>query len=560
MGIRSLKSFVDENYKWHSVAISSIERLVIDGNNLCYDLYRRNGLEWSLGGDYPGFFKVVKTFFERLKGLHIGYYVILDGIDYKGEKTATVRQRKMQSYERIRKNQCQAEHNMDAANGRSASEYGVLPMLGRMAFIDALQDAGVTYLIADGEADAEIVAVANFYQCAVLADDSDFYMFNIKEGYIPLHHFSRALEGTADCIKKYQVTDFADQFLHQNIDLRLLIPAILGNDFLKRVVYPGLNDPETIIHCISRHSTSEEFLDKVPDTVDQESLRGNLSKAAALYNAELRKDLQELSEVTNLHLPEWLPVHQYRKGYFSQRMVSTIMTHKCILPAVVDDIRSQSSHHVSVQIRQCIYGILFQQPVEETIRDKAATSLHEEQIEPLMLKLTKSEPLTLNEIPNLKIARRIKHLCHVLYCHKLVDHIQELPEEWRLVSASCIYWYRNAAPSYYLVEALVQCLIMTYDDSSDLPSLSQVDKEFSHQHFLEALHAFAQWQCTFKDAVALNQLLQKPFKYISPARLYSGKVAMHCASFCFHSKIPVLTSKQQKLYDCLMELITLHDT
>ena len=569
MGIRGLTSFVDKHYVWQSVPISSIERLVIDGNNLCYNLYYRNGLEWSLGGDYPGFFKIVKTFFEKLQGLHIGLYVILDGIDYKGEKTATVHQRKLQHYERICKNHCQAEHKMGAANGRSASEDGVLPLLGRMVFIDALREAGVTYLIADEEADAEIVAVANFYQCPVLADDSDFYMFNIKKGYITFHHFFRALEGTADCVKKYRVTDFADQFLHRNIDLRLLIPAILGNDFLKKVVYPGLYNPETIIHCISRHfSTSEDFLDEVQDTVDRKSLHDNFSKAAALYNAELKKDPKELSEVTNLHLPEWLPVHQYRKGYFAKQMVRTIMTHKCILPVIVDDIQSQSSHHTSVQIRQCIYGILSpEQLVQETIRDKLKgttieelrISLHDEQIEPLMLK-TKSEPLTLNKIPDLKIARRIKHLCHVLYCHRLVDHIQELPEEWRLVSASCIYWYRNAepTPSYYLVEALVQCLIMTYDDSSDLPSLSQVDREFSHQHFLEALHAFAQWQCTYNDAVALNQLLQEPFKYISPACLYSGKVAMHCASLCLYSQIPALTSKQQKLYGSLMELITMH--
>ena len=535
---------------------------MIDGNNLCYNLYSRNCLEWFRGGDYPGFFKIVKTFFETLRELRIDFYVILDGVDYKEEKTATVLQRKLQSYERIRKNQCQGEHKMDAANRRSASEDGVLPLLGGLVFIDALRDAGVTYCIADGEADAEIVAVANFYQCPVLAGDSDFYIFNIKEGYIPLEHFFRVLEGPADCVETYRVVSFARQFLHQDMDLRLLIPAILGNDFLARVRYPGLDNPETIIHCISRHPTSKDFLDKVPDTVDRKRLHDNFSIAAALYNAELRKDPKELSEVTNLHLPQWLPVNQYRKGYFAKQMVRTIMTRKCILPIVVDDITSESSHHISVQVRQCIYGILLQQPVQETIRDKAdkaATSYHDEQREPLMLK-TKSEQLTLNKIPDLRIARRIKHLCHVIYCHKSIDHIQNLPEEWRLVSASCIYWYRNAKPTpqYYLVEALVQCFIMNCD-SSELPPLSQEEK-FSHSNFLEALHAFAQWQCTYKDAVALNQLLQTPFKYVSPACLYSGDVAMRCASFCLNSQIPVLTSKQEKLYYSLMELITMHHT
>ena len=177
------------------------------------------------------------------------------------------------------------------------------------------------------------------------------------------------------------------------------------------MLYPGLDNPKTIIHCISRHLTSKDFLDKVPDTVDRKRLHDNLFKVAALYNAELRKDPKELSEVTNLDLPEWLPVDQYRRGHFGQQMVSTIMTRKCMLPVVVDDIKSESAHQISKQIRQCIYGILLQhvQPVSEAIRDKAATCLHDEQTHPLTLK-TKLEPLTLNKIPDLKIARRIKHL------------------------------------------------------------------------------------------------------------------------------------------------------
>ena len=56
----------------------------------------------------------------------------------------------------------------------------------------------------------------------------------------------------------------------------------------------------------------------------------------------------------------------------------------------------------------------------------------------------------------------------------------------------------------------------------------------------------------YNDAVALNQLLQEPFMYISPARLYSGKVAMSCAS---QSQMHSFTQEQYERYVSLMILI-----
>ena len=206
MGIPDLTSFVEDKRAWQCVLISSIKRLVIDGSNLCHKLYYQNGLEWTLGGDYPGFYKTVRTFFAKLQGLGIDFDVILDGIDYNNEKTGTVRQRREETYKQIRQHQ----------RGRTVSKQfeGVLPLLAKLVFMDALQDANVPFHVVDGEADPEIVAVANFHGCPVLAGDSDFYIFNIKGGYIKLQHFFEALkkieiEGIAE-IEVYNVTSFAE--------------------------------------------------------------------------------------------------------------------------------------------------------------------------------------------------------------------------------------------------------------------------------------------------------------------------------------------------------------
>ena len=364
-------------------------RLVIDGSNLCHKLYYQNDLEWTLGGDYPGFYKTVRTFFAILRRLRIDFDVIFDGIDCKSEKTVTVCQRREETYERIRRHQ----------RGRTVSTHSVLPLLAKLVFMDALQDADAPLYIADGEADAEIVAVANFYECPVLSDDSDFFIFNIKGGYIRLKHFFKTLECGA-MVRIYNVTSFAEQFNFQDLALRLLIPAILGNDFLEPVPYrgPGLDNPRNIIHSITHYPTITKFLDKLKDRDHRNRIEKNLTKAAALYNVERVQNPEDLSTDTKLPLPGWI-LDRYRKGCFTPQMVSAIATRKCILPVVVDDIMSESSYCISLRIRQYIYGILIQKKVQEVVRDKADTSLSERLTEPLMLK----PQLTLHEIPDLKI-------------------------------------------------------------------------------------------------------------------------------------------------------------
>ena len=186
MGIRGLTTFMDNKYdRWVVVPVGSIKQLVVDGNNLCYKLYHGNGHEWTHGGDYPGFSRAVTAFFCKLRQYGIDVVVILDGIDYKEEKTATARKRKEDGFELIRRHQL----------GRSVSaaiDGIVLPILAKMVFIDCLQVAGIPFHVVDGEADEDIVAVANYYRCPVLAEDSDFYIFNIEGGYIPVQHFLKS--------------------------------------------------------------------------------------------------------------------------------------------------------------------------------------------------------------------------------------------------------------------------------------------------------------------------------------------------------------------------------
>ena len=54
----------------------------------------------------------------------------------------------------------------------------VLPSLANDVYIQALIELNIKYVVVDGEVNVALVKVANFCNCPVLSDDSDFYLFN----------------------------------------------------------------------------------------------------------------------------------------------------------------------------------------------------------------------------------------------------------------------------------------------------------------------------------------------------------------------------------------------
>ena len=91
MGIPKLSSFVDQTFsKWQHRAITAYEKLVIDGNNICY--------HWTRGGSYHKFYDTVTTFFQALLASKIEPIVITDGI-YEEKKIETTRSRRENSQE-----------------------------------------------------------------------------------------------------------------------------------------------------------------------------------------------------------------------------------------------------------------------------------------------------------------------------------------------------------------------------------------------------------------------------------------------------------------------------
>ncbi len=218
MGIPKLTTYMRENSHFRSVILRDVaSELVIDGFGLCYALHR--GIKC---GDYYEFYDKLIDFFKQLKIIGVKAYVVIDGIDYENVKAATNKKRLSSRLKLLQKMECQRE--------RVAGCEPFLPFLAKVVFVDALYENGIKFFVADGEADRDIVSLANHRKCPVLSKDSDFFIFNLEHGVILMP------DNPEDVYNDKEVEYFEYQSFmakHNFFDRRVLLflPYCLGNDF-----------------------------------------------------------------------------------------------------------------------------------------------------------------------------------------------------------------------------------------------------------------------------------------------------------------------------------------
>lgn len=94
MGVRGLTTFIAKHAERYLDPHELHDcNLVIDGDNLCSQIYRAsdNGLS-AFGGNYDEYFRAVVDFFTMLKKCNITPYVLLDG-GYEMRKMKTTKER-----------------------------------------------------------------------------------------------------------------------------------------------------------------------------------------------------------------------------------------------------------------------------------------------------------------------------------------------------------------------------------------------------------------------------------------------------------------------------------
>ncbi|KAM8840149.1 single-strand DNA endonuclease ASTE1 isoform 1-T3 [Spinachia spinachia] len=399
MGVHGLTTFVEEKRNLLQDVKFRDSRLVIDGCSLYFRLYFNQRLDQQHGGDYDGFAGLLTQFFSALATCNIQPYVVLDGgIDPSDKKFPTLRQRL----------QSKIKEADSLSRGRNGS---VLPILTRDVFIQVLIQRGVPLVQCPAEADWEIACLARQWNCPVLTNDSDFYIFDLPGGYLPLNFFHWTnLTGKASAryisARCYTTNGLCRWFGGMNKDLLPLCAVLAGNDYGTPKAAEKILDLldgsasgrgggrgraptsriEGFLLWLSSFSNSAEALKEVSMLMGEDG--GNRGQTGGL-SSQLWAGMQEYHIATQSLLARWFaegkaaPRGQTSwlpgclslaaaQGLLAPLVVDAAVMHRVLLMPQVENSRLASSHGCAGAIRQAIYGILLQRGQDVQGRDGRA--------------------------------------------------------------------------------------------------------------------------------------------------------------------------------------------
>ncbi|XP_077937848.1 single-strand DNA endonuclease ASTE1 isoform X2 [Gasterosteus aculeatus] len=387
MGVHGLTTFVEEKRNLLQDVRFRDSRLVIDGCSLYFRLYFTQGLDQQHGGDYDAFAGLLTQFFSALAACNIQPYVVLDGgIDPSDKKFPTLRQRL----------QSKIKEADSLSRGRNGS---ILPILTRDVFIQVLIQRGVPLVQCPAEADWEIACLARQWNCPVLTNDSDFYIFDLPGGYLPLNffHWTNLCGKASDryiSARCYTTNRLCHWFGGMNKELLPLCAVLAGNDYGTPKVAEKILDlldasasrrgggrrraptsrVEGFLLWLSSFSNSADALEEVSMLMGEDF--GNRGQAGGL-SSQLWAGMQEYHIATQSPLARWFaegkaaPRGQTSwlpgclslaaaQGLLAPLVVDAAVMHRVLLMPQVENSRLASSHYCAGAIRQAIYGILLQ--------------------------------------------------------------------------------------------------------------------------------------------------------------------------------------------------------
>ncbi|XP_072023210.1 single-strand DNA endonuclease ASTE1-like [Amphiura filiformis] len=301
MGVKGLTSFIEQQ---HSLLLEyqlHDARVIIDGYGCMFYLYSAHLDHGHHGGEYDAYEDKCRLFFTNLHKCNITPYVVFDGAyDLDDKKLSTLRSR---CEDRIK-------FAGNIADGRSGY---LLPVLCEHVLKKVMNDLSVPSVVCDFEADHEIAALANAWNCPVLGRDSDFFVMDITGGYLPLemldwnHVRKKSAKSKADdrtaifTAAKYTLTKFCKRF-NVKKELIPLLATITGNDYVDPVcinqflmkVYQrpktGLNTAKkhghlnSVLDWLSEQDTMEDCIEEILRVVKMDQRRKSTKVKRSIWS------------------------------------------------------------------------------------------------------------------------------------------------------------------------------------------------------------------------------------------------------------------------------------
>ncbi|KAK3580315.1 hypothetical protein CHS0354_003550 [Potamilus streckersoni] len=400
MGIRGLTAFIDNNPQFLQDHKLHDTRIIIDGNNFYFFLYDFFNIPCHFGGDYDVFCKRVRQVFCHFRTCNISPYLVFDGgYEPSDRKLATV-------LDRASKRRYIAGFISHGGGGR------ILPLLTYEAFRKVVEEMDIPHASCVYEADDQIAALANDWNCPVLSNDSDFYIFDLKGGFIPLDYIDFNLcsvkshkevgnSGESNHylqVKIYHTDNFVKSFNGLDKTVLPLLATLLGNDyvdrtafeaFYKKIKYPKHSSKHFVLPKKHRHliglmhwlnclssieSGLEQVLELTPkdkrdvlkDTI-QRSMEGYTNKYTYkyfnLFKFFTEGDTTELAEMGELcdyygnPLPSWFST-VLRTCQIPIVLQNVAVLHRVILNCQVEQMTETSASRCSAKVRQIVYGLV----------------------------------------------------------------------------------------------------------------------------------------------------------------------------------------------------------
>ncbi|KAL9956447.1 hypothetical protein ACROYT_G037924 [Oculina patagonica] len=574
MGVRGLTSYINSiGTLWTQIELRRT-KLIIDGSGLCNYLYKINGYDCRCGGQYDEFYNAVLSFFEALDSKGVESFVVLDGAqDPSGKKLETHKKR---ATERIQTSHVLAE-NLTSADGDNF----LLPLLSKLVFIQALKDCGIKFAVCDGEADAEIASLASSWSCPVLGNDSDFFIFDIKAGYIPLSFFNwKSNRLTANVFYREQLSSH----LGIRAELIPLLASLAGNDYVSwdllaefRSAMSRGKGPRfaSIANLLSElpNSSTEEALESALQMVSSQESREQLKQAIKhslqeytitesnlLRYFESGEVYASLRTQNGREIEEWI-LPWFRDGRFSAKCMSTLTTGKNFLRVQVENCGEVSANQCSQSLRQLVYGILNDAGgdggnitmVQEwdreglTVKSSKVLLAHQKGVVP-----------GASVIPRLDKEERSMALLDALDSN--TAHIRSLLEKFKLIAASLRFLINNAQPMLEMnhLIALLCCCVNMEEGSIERESAAS-GKPSSQPFDVRAAHSFSQWQCVLRDAIDLNFILLEPLATPCIHKTFNGRLVHYLREELDQGRTPeelLLSSRSRLSYKDLYNAVT----
>ena len=493
MGITGLdKYMMDKDCKYWRVHKFRKQKdprhLVLDGKALIYYIFEKieSSCRYPIGGAYKDFNEELESFLDYMKAHNWRLIVIFHGFNYDSNQ--------IERAKKLTKNSDKFESPL-AIPGKgkistlSKGSQVILPPLAYYTFFSILREKGVAFLRTDGPAHQKVAQIANHLKCPVLANDSNYYIFDITHGYIPIRTMECNKDTKEFSAKVYIREEFVTRRRFAKPTLIFGIPLLCGSN-----LYPPPGPDFRVANAV-------ELLAKLKSLEECTVLKPRITKedfvlVRAAYDAT-PPSLDQFRDDTDMKVHDGSAIDKrllrlYREGRIWLQSLCTgrvdLPLHKCHLAG--RDIRkiSYALHHCHTE------GAI--EVIERTRSDSEDF---------------KDDSLTV--CPR-KVCTR-DDLFRCLGCENMRFEGLEEEEEKHLVLLATRHWVSKCSPDPLVIEALLHYFVLGKEDDN------------SENLNIDVLPKYTEWQVILKDLLELNVLLDEPFKApIDVSKFYDGKAIL----------------------------------